>query len=238
MGRKIAFALGLAMGIAYWLRRMGAHWGATDLEALSAWPGDHIVQAPTLATMHGITINATPAQVWPWVVQMGYYRGGWHTDPSWWDYLADRYLRSLVREETEKTGVGHRDWATDERIVPEYQDLKVGDVILDGPPGTAFFTVEQIAPERLVSLYSNTHLRFLFPMRLRENPVLGIGGEFSWVFILYRTGDGRTRVLLRTRGDARPLPYRLFLQALLPLADWPTARKLLTGLKRQVERAA
>jgi hypothetical protein len=25
-----------------------------------------------------------------------------------------------------------------DHIIPEYQDLKVGDVIADGPPGTAF----------------------------------------------------------------------------------------------------
>ncbi len=238
MGRKAAFVAGLAVGLVYWLRRTGARWGASEVEAISDWPGDTLTDNPTLATIHAITIDATPKQVWPWVVQMGYYRGGWHTDPSWWDALADRCLRALVRDERETSGVGHRDRPTDAEIVLEYQNLQVGDVILDGPPGTAYFTVKQLAPERLLSLYSDTHLKFLFPRALRENTRLGVGGEFSWVFILYPTYEGQTRVVLRTRGDARPLPYRLLLQLLLPLADWPLSRKLLTGLKLTVEQSA
>lgn len=43
-----------------------------------------------------------------WLVQMGYYRAGWNTDPSWWDRLVDEYLKALVRKEAEESSMGHR----------------------------------------------------------------------------------------------------------------------------------
>jgi hypothetical protein len=169
---------------------------------------------------------------------MGYYRGGWYTDTDWWDYLPDRFLRYLVREEADKSGYAHRDEPSANRIMPEYQHLKVGDVILDGPPGTACFTVAALEPNRLLALHSTTHVRFLFPKTIRDNPKLGIGGEFTWVFILKETKDSHTRLILRTRANVQPWLYRLFLDALLPLADLALARKMFTGIKQRAEQAS
>lgn len=227
----------LSVGL-YTLCRWGANWGATTAEALGHWPGDDIVPQPQIVTTHVVTIHAAPSQVWPWVVQLGYYRGGWHTDTSWWDYLADRYLRRIVREDVAKTGQGHRDEPTATQINPEFQQLAVGDIILDGPPGTAYFTVTALEPERILALHSNTHARYLFPQSIRDNPCWGIGGEFGWVFILAETAEGDTRLLLRTRTVAQTPPYRLLLVALLPVIDGMMARKMLTSIQQQVEQSS
>jgi hypothetical protein len=37
------------------------------------------------------------------------------------------------------------------------RDLRVGDVIPDGPPGTASFQVEYVEPARLLVLHSTSH---------------------------------------------------------------------------------
>lgn len=227
----------LGVGAFYLLRRWGGRWGATAAEARQPLPGDGVVSRPMLTTTHAVTIRAAPEQVWPWVVQLGYYRGGWYTDTGWWDYLADRYLRSLVRAEVAQSGVGHRDEPTADRIVPEYQNLKVGDVILDGPPGTAYFTVAALEPNRALALYSDTHARYLFPPSIRDDPRWGIGGEFSWVFVLQATERHHTRLFLRTRANARPWLYRAFMSVFLPVIDGLMARKMLTGIQRQVEQA-
>ena len=50
---------------------------------------------------------------------MGYHRGGWYTYP-WVDRLIFRMSNQSA-----------------DRILPEYQGLKIGDTMLDGPPGTA-----------------------------------------------------------------------------------------------------
>ncbi|MEN6411030.1 MAG: hypothetical protein ABFD44_15105 [Anaerolineaceae bacterium] len=220
----------------YLFRRWGQRWGATDTEVDQSLPADELVPHPMVETTHAITIRTRPERVWQWIVQMGYYRGGWYTDTEWWDYLPDRYFRLLVREETRQSGYHHRDEPSASRILPEYQDLKVGDVILDGPPGTTFFTVAALETNRLLALYSTTHPCYLFPRSIRENPKLGIAGEFCWNFILQEIDDGHTRLILRTRLNVQPMLFRVFADAFLPMVDWALARKMLTGIKKRAEQ--
>jgi hypothetical protein len=74
--RNLALAVGAAGVFARWARPRLVHWGATDGEVTATYPGAGIVpdgeRAPTMA----ITIDAPPEQVWPWLVQMGWERGG------------------------------------------------------------------------------------------------------------------------------------------------------------------
>ena len=230
------FKLGLlGAGGGYLLRYWGVRWGATDAEVHAALPGDAVVPHPMLETTHAITIRAAAADVWPWLVQMGYYRGGWYTDTDWWDYLPDRFLRSLVRKESTRSGYVHRDAPSATQIMPEFQQLAVGDVILDGPPGTAYFVVTAQAPQRLLALRSTTHLRFVFPRAIRDNPRAGIGGEFSWVFLLREADENSTRLVLRMRGNAQPWWYRVVVYTFIPIADLVLARKMLRGIKQRAE---
>src|SRR5215204_5439579 len=138
----------------YLLRRQGLRWGATAEEVHKPLPGDEVLPHPMLETTHAVTIDASAEEIWPWLVQMGHYRAGFYADPSWWDKYSDKYLRSLGRKEAPESGYGFREVPSDERIIPEFQDLKEGDTILDGPPGTAFFTVRLMEPNRTLVLYS------------------------------------------------------------------------------------
>jgi hypothetical protein len=52
-------------------------------------PGD-ITSATYSATL-AITINLSPAHIWPWLVQMGYRRGGLYSN-DWLDRLFGGYL--------------------------------------------------------------------------------------------------------------------------------------------------
>ena len=221
------------------LQRYGKHSGATWAEYLQPLPGDEVVPDPELEITNAISICAPAEKIWPWLVQLGYYRGGWFTDSTWrdWDYYPDKILRFFVREETEKSGYGHRDAPTINQIVSEFQQLKVGDVVLDGPPGTAFFTVAAIEPNKFLVLHSDSHLRFLFPKSIREHPRIDIGGEFTWGFFLQETDDHHTRLLLRTRGTVRPWWYRIFINATIPIANIFLARKMLSGIKQSAEKS-
>jgi hypothetical protein len=221
----------------YVLRRQGLRWGATEEEVHKPLPGDEVVPHPMLETTHAVSIAASVEEIWPWLVQMGHYRAGFYADPSWWDRYSDKYLKSLSRKEAEESGYGFREVPSDERIIPEFQDVKEGDTILDGPPGTAFFTVRVLEPERALVLYSDSHLRLMVPRPIRENPRYGIYGEFGWAFVLEEKGRKDTRLIVRTRANYGPRLYRaLTLPLVLAGGEFLTTRKMLQGIKRRVER--
>jgi hypothetical protein len=80
--RKIAGTAGIATLIyAAWVRPQLMRWGATDEEVSGPYPGADLVpegeRSPTMA----VTIDTSPDQVWPWLVQMGGDHGGWYS----WD---------------------------------------------------------------------------------------------------------------------------------------------------------
>ena len=91
-------------------------WGATEAEATRPMPGDDEVKQPMQVTTRAVTVKARAADIWPWLVQMGYRRGGMYS----YDWI-DRRLGIL-------------DQPSANRIISEFQDLKVGDVIPMGKP--------------------------------------------------------------------------------------------------------
>ena len=135
MRNKVFYpALLAAASGAFLLRRLGRRWGATDEEVHQLMPADELVPHAMLETTHAITIRASAAEVWPWLVQMGMDRGGWYSDPGWWNALAEKVLWSFLSS-SEKTGYSLRAEPSADRIITEFQDLKVGDIVLDGPAG-------------------------------------------------------------------------------------------------------
>ena len=42
-------------------------------------PGDEVVETPTIASMHAITIDVAAEKAWPWIVQIGQDRGGFYS---------------------------------------------------------------------------------------------------------------------------------------------------------------
>ena len=50
------------------------NWGASTEEISFAMPGDSIISNPTFNATRAVTIDATPEEIWPWIIQMGYRR--------------------------------------------------------------------------------------------------------------------------------------------------------------------
>ena len=224
---KNKLGLGLLAGVsgAYLLRRLGMRWGATDDEVHRPLPGDDLVPHPMLETTHAISIDASPADIWPWLVQMGYDRGWWYTDARWYQWV-DKYVWHTSHP------------ASPDNIVPELQHLEVGDTVPDGPPGTAFFTVAQLESERVLALFSTTHILFMAPASLRNKPKVGLDGVFSWVFILDEKEEGVTRLIVRTRASYEPKMFRMLTKPILFPADFLMARMMLQTIKQRVEQSS
>jgi hypothetical protein len=235
--RNNVFYLGLlAAASSAYLRRLGRRWGATDDEVHRPMPEDELIPHPMVETTHAITIQAAAAEVWPWLVQMGMDRGGWYTDPQWWDGWAEKMLWSFLSG-TEKTGYSLRTEPSAHRIIAEFQDLKVGDQVLDGPAGTAFFTVAALEENRVLALYSDSHVRYIVPDFVRNNARVNIQGKFSWVFILNEVDADTTRLILRTRVNYGPRLFRMLTRPFFWPVDFLLARKMLRGIKGRVEQS-
>ena len=61
-------------------RRWHLHWGATASEVSAPLPGDDLQPHAHYRTTRAITIEAPPAAVWPWLVQVGGGRAGFYSN--------------------------------------------------------------------------------------------------------------------------------------------------------------
>jgi len=118
------------------LRKRYRYWGATATEIERVMPGDGAIPDATYDTTLAVTIDAPAADIWPWLVQMGYRRGGLYS----YDWL-DRLF-------------GFLDAPSAERVLPEHQRLAVGDVIPIGRGDG--FPVAAVDPQRSMVLGGET----------------------------------------------------------------------------------
>jgi len=49
---------------------IGDRWGVTNDEVVGHYPCDDVVSAPVLQAWRGVTVHATPDDIWPWVSQI------------------------------------------------------------------------------------------------------------------------------------------------------------------------
>src|SRR5580765_4816787 len=61
----------LSLMYAFVLRVGWRRWGATQGELRRAMPGDIYVHHPSYSATLAVTVDAPPADIWPWLVQMG-----------------------------------------------------------------------------------------------------------------------------------------------------------------------
>jgi hypothetical protein len=103
----------LTLTAVYWfpVRRWFRRWGTNDEDLARVMAGDSIIANPTHSATHALTVDASPEDIWPWLVQMGYRRGGLYS----YDWL-DRLF-------------GYLDRPSANRVLPEFQRLSVDDVI-------------------------------------------------------------------------------------------------------------
>ncbi len=92
-------------------------------------------------------------------------------------------------------------------------------------------------PDHVLALFSTTHILFMAPASMRNDPKFGLHGEFSWVFILDEKEEGITRLIVRTRASYEPKMFRMLTKPMLFPADFLMARMMLQTIKQRVERS-
>ena len=220
--KSLAFVFGglTGLGTAYWfaIRPQHLRWGAEPAEVKAFWPGDDLIPRPQLSATHAVTIQTPPAKVWPWLVQIGQGRGGFYS------YEAIENAMGLDIENAE-------------RILPEWQNLQVGDVVPLAPDAAMDVPVVILEPQRALVLHADSRLP---SSNGKSGPPLP-PGQFlavSWGFYLAEQPDGATRLVERFRLDYTPtlaneLIYKLFLEP----GAFVMERKMLLGIKQRAERS-
>ncbi len=201
--RRVAGAGALAAGLAavaypVLLRRWCMTWGATPAEVTREIPGDELMPKPDMLATRAITVDAPPGAIWPWLVQMGSGRGGAYTY-DWIENLFGLDMHSATE------------------ILPQFQDLEVGDTLPLGSNGPRM-RVEVLEPERVLAVRSEDR-------------------RWVWAFALYPQG-GTTRLVSRNRiaaPDASPVTRLVNLLVLEP-GSLVMERKMLLGIKQRAER--
>jgi hypothetical protein len=195
--------IAITLVVVYWfpIRRWMRHWGAAWSDLTRVMAGDGIVVDPPFSYTEAIIVNARPEHIWPWLVQMGYQRGGLYS----YDWL-DRLFGFLDRPSAD-------------RILPEFQNLAVGDAI--PLPRGRRWPVAVLEPCRALVL----------DMRSMD------GFDWVWQFALYAVDEQRTRLV--SRSHVRPLNIWAWL-FMLPLepASFLMTRRMLLGLKERAEALA
>jgi hypothetical protein len=201
--RLLIALLGFALSVAAieglyrrYLRAWVLTWGATREEVDQRLPGDELLEPADIVATRAIRIDAPPSAVWPWLVQMGPGRAGAYTY-DWIENLFGLNMHSA------------------DRIVPEWQQLEVGDVLRsrEGRPG---MRVEILEPERIYSSRSEA-------------------GDWVWTFALVPK-NGSTRLISRNRIAMKGAAagQRLGMLVMEP-GSLVMERKMLFGIKERAE---
>jgi hypothetical protein len=205
-----AGAITAAWFLAY---RLGLSSGSSATERRRVLHGDEVVAAPDIVTDHAVSIGAPPEDVWPWLVQMGWHRGGWYTH---------RWVDTLLFPQNNPSA---------ETILSQYQALQVGDLIPDGAPQTeCYFTVHTLKPAQLLVLHSTSHL----PPGLAGRP--GVRLNWTWTFALEPEGYRCARLHFRSRITLAPWWLRWAYRLVLVPADHVMAGSMCKGIKQRVEK--
>lgn len=219
IARAIAMLLGLVIAgllvVPPATRGFTDTWGATPEEVAATLPGDGLFPARREVSTRAISIAAPPEVVYALVQQMGQHRAGWYG----WDWFYDATGSSDFVD-------GHHST----RIVPELQNVRVGDkisindavayVVVQADPGTAFVMVAG-------SLTSEQLAGAALPATWTEN---------SMAWVLRPAADGGTRLILRMRADGSETGFARWLwNGPLNFGSAVFARKTMVGIKRTAE---
>jgi hypothetical protein len=173
-------------------------WGARPEELARPLPGDDLVAEPSLRATRAITIAGRPEDIWPWVVQIGYERAGF-------------YGYDLIENLGSARGV-----RSDANIVPELQNLKVGDRVY----------MSRIA---YLVIYSMSPRRFLVWTDEASPP----HGAFT--FALFPIDERHTRLVIRARLRYHWTDRRILLDLFTEFGDHVAVPRMLIGIRDRVE---
>jgi len=180
-------------------------WGASARECEASLPGDDLIASPDLVATRAITVRTSAGRVWPWIAQLGQGRGGFYS----YDFVEN---------------LAGCDIHSADRIVAEWQDIKIGDEIKLAP--AVGLEVAGLEPGRSLVLRGGV------PMGNTPPPY-----DFTWAWVLRDEPDGTARLLVRER-YAYTRPWARFLVEPVEAVSFVMSQKMLRGIRDRAEQVA
>ena len=185
-------------------------WGATDDELVMDLPGDELTAEPVEQSTRAVTVDATPHDVWPWVVQLGADRGGFYS----YDWLENLFGLEIHSADA---------------IAPEWQRLDVGDMVYSDNERKNGWILVKVVPDEVLVM-KQADMKVGRAMNRNE----GLGFEFQWTFALRPLPAGGARLLVRER-VAYGRRFTRWLMAPVGVVSFVMTRKMLLGIKQRAE---
>ncbi len=148
-----------------WSLRLGVKSKELDIPLT----GDGLVSTPGMEYMQAITINAPAEIVWKYLIQVGYQRAGWYN----LDFINRLSGKDYFYENNKSA----------DRVIPELQNLKVGDKIYLNPQ--LCLDVNTLTDNKDMLLTVNEGDKY----------------QVSWIFSLKEVEPDKTRFYVRWRSD-------------------------------------
>jgi hypothetical protein len=182
-------------------------WGTVATEPTDSLPGDEFVPEPKWSYTLGIAVDASPAEVWPWIAQLGQGRGGFYTYQTLENMAGCRITNTTT-------------------ILPDHQHPTVGEGISLHPTAPPMRIEVVDPPEALVLLGS--------PADVGAEESWGVS---TWQFVVIPSPGGGSRLLTRGRYDYTPdLKSRLaFGRFPIEAVTFVMSRKMMLEIKRLAE---
>lgn len=197
------------------LRGWYNRWGATTHDLFRTLPGDERTPDSVLGYTRAIIIRAAPDQIWPWLAQLGQGKGGLYS----YDHL-----ENLIGCQMHNA----------EKIMPEYQQIQVGDVVRLGPKGYPLYKITLLTPGRAMLLTGADPKTENYAVVTDPMPETYL--IYNWLLFLDPQPDGTTRLISRTRMAYNPGFGNWFMwRVLMEPINFVMERKMLLGIKQRAE---
>ncbi|MDQ6935140.1 MAG: hypothetical protein M3130_07640 [Actinomycetota bacterium] len=147
--------------------------------------GDDIVAGADVVMDRAFTVDSTPAEAWPWLVQLGKGRAGWYLPRSLERFLPPSRQAARV-------------------VMPAFQHLQVGDVIPDYGGKEATFEVAALSPPTTLvyrSRRGRTNVSWSITLAPEAAGSVGESSVRTRIHLRLRLGPVRHQRLAETAGD-------------------------------------
>jgi hypothetical protein len=181
--------------------------GAKEEEVARVIPGDEMVPPGASRSTMATTIAATPEQIWPWLLQIGWSRAAFY---------------SYNRIE----GLLGMDLHNADRVHSEWQNLTVGDTMWMSHPRLSYLFPETKA----VMIHPNQALVFAIYGRPDSTDPSG-----AWSFVLEPVDDQSTRLIARLQIKPPPLLGKFVIYGFMEPAHFVMQEGMFRGLRERIQ---